>query len=106
MTTIPPVPVTNLWQTLRSNGPACLMGRLRHRDSTDYQEWLEERDIIGIIAALGRLSDRELARIGMSRRTLGLDVSALMERVRREGEISAEIFTLVETEPAQMMAAE
>jgi hypothetical protein len=99
-------PAPTLWQTLRSEGPAGAWARLRRRESTAYAEWLEERDLIGIIAALERLSDRELARIGMSRRALGLDVAALIRRVRRENEIGNEVISLVEREPAHRMAAE
>lgn len=98
--------VLTLWQTLLADGPVCAWARLRRRESTAYADWLEERDLIGIIAALERLSDRELARIGMSRRALGLDVSTLIERVRRENQIGNEVLSLVEAEPAHRIAAE
>jgi hypothetical protein len=98
--------VAVLWHTLVTDGATCAWARLRHKESATYEEWLEERDMIGIITALERLSDRELARIGMNRQALGLDVSALIERVRRENEIGSVALSIVETEAAHRIAAE
>jgi len=52
---------------------------LWYRDTGIYDDWLEERDTIAITVALSRLSDRQLARIGMNRSTLPLDIEDLKE---------------------------
>jgi uncharacterized protein YjiS (DUF1127 family) len=70
---------------------------LWYRDRGIYDDWLEERDTIGITVALSRLSDRQLARIGMSRTTLPLDIEDLKEFSERNREITEEIIRIVET---------
>lgn len=76
---------------------------LRFRDKEIYEDWLEERDTIAITVALSRLSDRQLARIGMHRATLPLDIEDLKEFSARNREITEEIIKIVETgdAPAQ-----
>lgn len=80
---------------LRRDGLLALWGRLRHRDNAAYEAWLEERDMIMITAALLRLNDRQLARIGMQRSTLALDVEDLALRSARERDLGREILELV-----------
>jgi len=106
MPTMQSTAFADIWQTLVTDGATCAWARLRHTERATYEDWLEERDMIGIIAALERLSDRELQRIGMNRKALGLDVSALIERVRRESEIGCAALSVVESDPAHRIAAE
>lgn len=80
---------------LRQDGLLGLWGRLRHRAPGAYDEWLEERDMIVITATLLRLNDRQLARIGMQRSTLALDVDDLVLRCARERELGQEVLELV-----------
>lgn len=70
---------------------------LWYRDTGIYDDWLEERDTIAITVALSRLSDRQLARIGMNRSTLPLDIEDLKEFSERNREITEEIIRIVET---------
>jgi hypothetical protein len=93
-------------QTLRADGPTALWARMRLREQAEYQDWLEERDIVMVIAALRRLSERQLERIGMSHRTLALDIDDLAKRARREREIGNDVLELVEERNDRMMAAE
>lgn len=97
-------------RTLRVEGPTALVARMRLREHADYEEWLEERDVIMLIAALRRLSERQLSRIGMSHRTLALDVEDLVARATREREITRDVLELVDggedPAPRRMMAAE
>lgn len=74
---------------------AMLWGRLRHRDPAAYEAWLCERDLTSIIAALLRLNDRQLKRIGMTRSTLGLDVEMLFLEVERRQRVGADVLELV-----------
>lgn len=90
---------------LRQDGASGLFARLRNRDDRAYDAWLEERDTVEIIAALGRLSDRQLGRIGMSHRTLGLDVMDLMGRAERERAVVRDALELVEPNRAYAVAA-
>lgn len=92
-------------ETLRGDGPVALWTRMRMKEQDDYEEWLEERDIVRVIAALRRLSERELGRIGLSHTTLALDVGDLVCRAAREREIGREVLELVEDD-SRMMAAE
>lgn len=91
---------------LRTDGPAGLWARVQLRERDAYEEWLEERDIIAVIAALRRLSERQLARIGMSHKTLALDVEDLVARAESERTLSRDVLALVETDGNRMMAAE
>jgi uncharacterized protein YgbK (DUF1537 family) len=93
-------------QTLRADGPTALWVRMRLREQAEYQDWLEERDIVMVIAALRRLSERQLERLGMSHRTLALDVEDLVQRARREREIGRDALELVEPQRDRIMAAE
>lgn len=93
-------------QTLRGDGPVAMLAKLRLREADDYEEWLEERDIIMVIAALRRLPERQLARIGMSHKTLALDVEDLVARAARERHIAHEVLELVGEDGPRMMAAE
>lgn len=74
---------------------AMIWGRLRHRDTATYEAWLRERDITLIIAALLRLQDRQLGRIGMTRATLALDVQMLMLNVEHTQKLGREALELV-----------
>lgn len=80
----------------RKDGVIGLWGRLFYRDPNDYEKWLEERDMIIITAALLRLNDRQLNRIGLSRATLSLDVEDLSLRARRDMQIASDILQIVE----------
>lgn len=95
-------------QTLRSGGPAALVARLRLREPSAYDDWLEDRDIVCVIAALRRLSERQLGRIGMSHKTLALDVEDLVARAAREREIVRDVPELVgdRDRDQRLMAAE
>ncbi len=92
--------------TLRADGPAALWARVQLRKQDDYEEWLEERDIVRVIAALRRLSERQLARIGMSHSTLALDVEDLVTRAELERRVGSEVLELVSDDGERMMAAE
>uniref|UniRef100_UPI003D6FCA5F hypothetical protein n=1 Tax=Pantanalinema rosaneae TaxID=1620701 RepID=UPI003D6FCA5F len=74
---------------------ALIWGRLRHRDTAAYEAWLRERDSTLIIAALLRLQDRQLKRIGMTRATLALDVQMLMLNVEHMQRLGREALELV-----------
>lgn len=74
-----------------------------HRDAGIHDDWLEERDTIAITVALSRLSDRQLARIGMNRTTLPLDIEDLKEFSDRNREITEEILRIVDTGDAPKM---
>lgn len=74
---------------------ALIWGRLRYRDSAAYEAWLRERDSTLIIAALLRLQDRQLKRIGMTRATLALDVQMLMQNVENMQRIGREALEVV-----------
>ena len=91
---------------LRADGPAALWARVQLHEKDDYEEWLEDRDIVRVIAALRRLSERQLARIGMSHKTLALDVEDLVARAASERAFRSEVLELVETDRDRMMAAE
>lgn len=87
---------TNAPALTRKDGVIGLWGRLFYRDPNDYEKWLEERDMIIITAALLRLNDRQLSRIGLSRATLSLDVEDLSLRARRDAQIASDILQIVE----------
>lgn len=70
---------------------------LWYRDADTYEDWLEDRDTIAITVALSRLSDRQLARIGINRPTLPLDIECLKEFSERNRKITEEIIKIVET---------
>ncbi len=96
-----------LTRSLRRDGVLGLLGRLRSRDAEAYEAWLEERDMTAITSRLMRLSERQLNRIGMSRRTLAMDVDDLAERTRRERLIAREVLEIVyEAERPRAIAAE
>lgn len=69
--------------------------RLRHRKPDAFEAWLYERDMTLIIAALLRLHDRQLRRIGMSRATLALDVEMLAIETARSQKLGHEALELV-----------
>ncbi len=79
----------------RRDGLIGLWGRMIHRDPEVYAAWLEDRDLTTITAALLRLNERQLNRLGMSRATLALDVEALAVRADREGAIVSDILRIV-----------
>lgn len=106
MTANPIAALRTASQTLRTDGATALVARLRLRQKETYEEWLEERDIIMVIAALRRLSERQLERIGMSHKTLALDVEDLVERAARDRQIARDVLELVDNNDGQMMAAE
>ena len=93
---------TNLPQparpSLRKHGLISLWGRLRYRQPGAYDAWLQERDMTIITATLMRLSEGQLNRLGLSHKTLALDVEDLALRARREAEITTEVLELVEDE--------
>ncbi|NYS26098.1 hypothetical protein HUK65_13980 [Rhodobacteraceae bacterium 2376] len=79
-----------------NDGLIGLWGRLIHRDPESYDIWLEERDMTIITAALMRLNERQLNRLGLSRATLALDVEDLTRRAERDAELTADILRIVE----------
>ena len=83
----------------RKDGVIGLWGRIIHRQPDAYESWLEERDMTIITAALLRLNERQLNRIGMSRTTLALDLEDLAMRAERDAQIASEVLRLVENEP-------
>lgn len=82
----------------RKDGLAGLWGRLMNRKPEAYEAWLEEHDMTAITAALLRLNERQLNRLGFSRSTLALDVEDLAQRARREAALTSDILRLVEDE--------
>lgn len=94
----------------RKDGVAGLWGRLLHRDPQAYEKWLEERDMIIITAALLRLNERQLNRIGLSHDTLSLDIDDLAQRASRDAQLTDDILRIVEgeydTQPGHAIAAE
>lgn len=88
--------VVNMHAQKRRDGVVGLWGRLRHRDRHAYEAWLAERDMIIITAALLRLNERQLNRIGLSHATLSLDVDDLAHRAAREAQLTDDILRIVE----------
>lgn len=82
----------------RKDGVIGLVGRFIYRDPAAYEAWLEERDMTIITAALLRLNERQLNRIGMSRPTLALDVEDLALRAIRDRQIAEDVLRIVESE--------
>lgn len=78
---------------------ASLWGRLFKRDTSAQDKQQEERDMILITAALMRLNERQLNRIGLSRATLSLDVDDLARRAKRDTQLTSEILRIVESAP-------
>lgn len=74
---------------------AAVLGRLFHRHAQACEARQEERDMTVITATLMRLSERQLNRIGMSRRTLALDVDDLATRADQERQICREVMEIV-----------
>lgn len=97
----PTAPVASAPKRRRKDGLIGLWGRLRHRDESSYETWLEERDMTIITATLMRLSERQLNRIGLSRSTLALDVEDLALRAQRHEAIGHEVLELVRDSGAQ-----
>jgi uncharacterized protein YjiS (DUF1127 family) len=58
--------------------------------------WRRERDVRAIEQALGRLSDRQLALVGMSRDTIESDVSDLIDRTEAGRTIANDVLRLVD----------
>lgn len=69
---------------------------LRYRDEAAYEEWLENRDTVMIAAALSRLSDRQLTRIGLSRETLVIDIEDLKGLADRSRRIALETLEIID----------
>jgi hypothetical protein len=80
---------------LRKDGLISLWGRLRHRQPDAYEAWLQERDMTIITATLMRLSEGQLNRLGLSHKTLALDVEDLALRAQRDTEVCREVLALV-----------
>lgn len=80
----------------RRDGLIGLWGRLVHRDPDTYEKWLEDRDMILITAALLRLNERQLNRIGLSHATLSLDVEDLARRATNDARLTSDILRIVE----------
>jgi uncharacterized protein YjiS (DUF1127 family) len=68
------------WETLRGSWTA----------------WRRERDVRAIERALGRLSDRQLAMVGMSRTSIESDVSDLIDRTEAGRTIANDVLRLVD----------
>lgn len=102
--------VTNSNPSMTGNGVVGLWGRLVHRDASAYENWLEERDMITITAALLRLNERQLNRIGLSHATLALDIDDLAQRAARDAQLTDDILRIVDGEqdmpPPHAIAAE
>ncbi|MGY6548742.1 MAG: hypothetical protein ACXIU7_07025 [Roseinatronobacter sp.] len=73
-----------------------IWGRIIKREPDAHSKKLEDRDMVAITAALLRLNERQLNRIGMSRQTLALDVEDLVARARREAAITTDVLRIVE----------
>lgn len=69
---------------------------LVHRDRDRYDDWLDERDTVIIAAALSRLSDRQLGRIGLSRQTLVLGIEDLKRAAERNRQIGHDTLEIIE----------
>ncbi len=82
-------------QSYQQHGLISLWGRLRYREPGAYEAWLHERDMTIITATLMRLSERQLNRLGLSRKTLAIDVEDLALRAEREAAIGREVLELV-----------
>ncbi len=94
-------------RSLRRDGFVGLWGRLRHREADAYEAWLEERDMIIITATMMRLSERQLNRIGMSGKTLAMDINDLAEKMLRERRIARDMLEIVdERDRSEAIAAE
>lgn len=85
----------------RDDGFLSLWGRIRYRKPADYDAWLHERDMTVITAALMRLTERQLNRLGMSHSTLALDVEDLALQAERNTRISRDVLELVHDETPQ-----
>lgn len=90
----------SLGGSIARDGLLALWGRLRHPRAEAYEAWLEERDMVVITATLTRLSERQLNRIGMSHRTLALDVDDLAIRTARERMIARDVLEIIDNGPA------
>lgn len=90
--------------SLRKDGLISLWGRLRYRQPEAYDTWLQERDMTIITATLMRLSERQLNRLGMSHKTLALDVEDLALRAQRDARISKEVLELVQDDAPESHA--
>lgn len=82
----------------RKDGMIGLWGRMFYRDPEAYEAWLRERDMIIVTAALMRLSERQLNRLGMSHSTLALDVEDLARQAQQNAQLTADILRLVESD--------
>ncbi len=97
----------NLRTSQRKDGVIGLWGRMFYRDPDAYEAWLRERDMIIITAALMRLSERQLNRLGMSHGTLALDVEDLTRQAQRNEQLTADILQLVASDDSyKAIAAE
>jgi hypothetical protein len=79
-----------------------VINRLRSRQNAAQCE----RDMVSITAALARLNERQLNRIGLSRSTLAFDVDLLAERAEREQKFGNDVLRVVDSTPSRMIAAE
>jgi hypothetical protein len=93
--TKPPQIVRPDW---REDGLISLWGRLRYRKPAAYDAWMHERDMTIITAALMRLTERQLNRLGMSHATLALDVEDLALQAARNAQMSRDVLELVRAE--------
>jgi uncharacterized protein YjiS (DUF1127 family) len=64
--------------------------------------WRHERDVRSIERALGRLKDRQLALIGMSRASIASDVSGLIDRTEDGRKVADEVLRLVDRTPPRV----
>jgi uncharacterized protein YjiS (DUF1127 family) len=67
-----------------------------------WTAWRRERDVRAIERALGGLSDRQLALVGMSRASIVSDVSDLIDRTEAGRGVADEVLRLVDQTPQRV----
>jgi uncharacterized protein YjiS (DUF1127 family) len=67
-----------------------------------WTAWRRERDVRAVERALGRLSDRQLALIGMSRSSIEIEVSGLIDRTEHGRMVTDEVLRLVDRTPPRV----
>jgi len=80
---------------LRPTEPGA-MSRALAATRTAHADWQFERDIAAVMAALGRLSDRRLALIGVRREALFETVAEMITRAEVDRERAAELVSLAD----------
>jgi uncharacterized protein YjiS (DUF1127 family) len=64
--------------------------------------WRRERDVRAIERALGRLSDRQLALVGMNRDTIESDVNDMIDRTEAGRTLASDVLQLVDRTPPRV----